>query len=55
MKVKMTLPALTEAASPFWRPIKYSLFHRSGWQRLPGISETRMKSRFRTSTWKRST
>jgi radical SAM superfamily enzyme YgiQ (UPF0313 family) len=26
MKVKMILPALTEAASPFWRPIKYSLF-----------------------------
>jgi radical SAM superfamily enzyme YgiQ (UPF0313 family) len=26
MKVKMVLPALTEAASPFFRPIKYSLF-----------------------------
>jgi radical SAM superfamily enzyme YgiQ (UPF0313 family) len=26
MKVKMILPALTEATSPFWRPIKYSLF-----------------------------
>ena len=26
MKVKMILPALTEAKSPFWRPIKYSLF-----------------------------
>src|SRR5919206_1955546 len=26
MKVKMTPPALTEAKSPFWRPIKYSLF-----------------------------
>ena len=26
MKVKMILPALTEANSPFWRPIKYSLF-----------------------------
>lgn len=26
MKVKMILPALTEAASPFFRPIKYSLF-----------------------------
>ena len=25
MKVKMILPALTEATSPFWRPIKYSL------------------------------
>lgn len=26
MKVKMILPALIEAKSPFWRPIKYSLF-----------------------------
>ncbi len=26
MKVKMILPAVTEATSPFWRPIKYSLF-----------------------------
>src|SRR6266705_1681517 len=26
MKVKMILPALTEAISPFFRPIKYSLF-----------------------------
>lgn len=26
MKVKMILPALTEAESPFFRPIKYSLF-----------------------------
>jgi radical SAM superfamily enzyme YgiQ (UPF0313 family) len=26
MKVKMILPALIEARSPFWRPIKYSLF-----------------------------
>ena len=26
MNVKMILPALTEAKSPFWRPIKYSLF-----------------------------
>ncbi len=26
MRVKMILPALTEARSPFWRPIKYSLF-----------------------------
>ena len=25
-KVKLILPALTEATSPFWRPIKYSLF-----------------------------
>lgn len=26
LKVKLILPALTEAESPFWRPIKYSLF-----------------------------
>lgn len=26
MKVKMILPLLTEAKSPLWRPIKYSLF-----------------------------
>jgi len=26
MRVKMILPALTEARSPYWRPIKYSLF-----------------------------
>jgi radical SAM superfamily enzyme YgiQ (UPF0313 family) len=26
MQIKMILPALTEAKSPFWRPIKYSLF-----------------------------
>ncbi len=26
LRVKMILPALTEAKSPFWRPIKYSLF-----------------------------
>lgn len=26
MKIKMILPALTEASSPFFRPIKYSLF-----------------------------
>ena len=30
MKVKMILPALTEATSPFWRPIKYSLFPAAG-------------------------
>src|SRR5207237_10026724 len=26
MKVKMILPALTEATSPYFRPIKYALF-----------------------------
>lgn len=26
MQIKLILPALTEATSPYWRPIKYSLF-----------------------------
>jgi hypothetical protein len=26
LRVKLVLPALTEATSPYWRPIKYSLF-----------------------------
>src|SRR5438094_2518920 len=25
-RVKLILPALTEATSPYWRPVKYSLF-----------------------------
>lgn len=36
MKVKMILPALTEAASPFFRPIKYSLFPPLGLATLAG-------------------
>ena len=36
MKVKMILPALTEAHSPFWRPIKYSLFPPLGLATLAG-------------------
>ncbi len=36
MKVKMILPALTEAKSPFWRPIKYSLFPPLGLATLAG-------------------
>ena len=36
MKVKMMLPALTEAKSPFWRPIKYSLFPPLGLATLAG-------------------
>ncbi|HEX9074628.1 MAG TPA: radical SAM protein [Anaerolineae bacterium] len=39
MKVKMILPALTEAASPFWRPIKYSLFPPLGLATLAGYLE----------------
>ena len=36
MIVKMILPALTEAKSPFWRPIKYSLFPPLGLATLAG-------------------
>jgi len=36
MKVKLLLPALTEATSPFWRPIKYSLFPPLGLATLAG-------------------
>ncbi len=36
MKVKLILPALTEATSPLWRPIKYSLFPPLGLATLAG-------------------
>lgn len=36
MKVKLILPALTEALSPYWRPIKYSLFPPLGLATLAG-------------------
>ncbi len=36
MKIKMILPALIEAKSPFWRPIKYSLFPPLGLATLAG-------------------
>lgn len=36
MKVKMILPALTEALSPFWRPIKYHLFPPLGLATIAG-------------------
>src|SRR6476660_3858199 len=36
MKVKMILPALTEATGPYWRPIKYSLFPPLGVATLAG-------------------
>lgn len=36
MKVKMVLPALTEATSPLFRPIKYSLFPPLGLATLAG-------------------
>ncbi len=36
MKVKMILPALTKAISPFFRPIKYNLFPPLGLASLAG-------------------
>jgi radical SAM superfamily enzyme YgiQ (UPF0313 family) len=39
MKVKMILPALTEAKSPFWRPIKYHLFPPLGLATIAGFFE----------------
>jgi radical SAM superfamily enzyme YgiQ (UPF0313 family) len=39
MKVKMILPALTEAKSPFFRPIKYSLFPPLGLATLAAYLE----------------
>src|SRR3972149_12177815 len=36
MRVKMILPALAEANSPFWRPIKSSLFPPLGLVTLAG-------------------
>jgi radical SAM superfamily enzyme YgiQ (UPF0313 family) len=36
LKVKMILPALTEAKGPYWRPIKYSLFPPLGLATLAG-------------------
>jgi radical SAM superfamily enzyme YgiQ (UPF0313 family) len=37
LKVKLVLPALTEATSPYWRPIKYSLFPPLGLATLAGF------------------
>ena len=54
MKVKMILPALTEATSPFWRPIKYSLFPPLGLATLAGYLRRRRRGRrSRTSTSRR--
>src|SRR5215207_1483275 len=41
--VKMILPALTEATSPFWRPIKYSLFPPIGLATLAGFLDDDVK------------
>ncbi len=46
----MILPALTEAVSPLFRPIKYSLFPPWAWPPWPRTSSPRMRSRSRTST-----
>lgn len=40
MKAKLILPALDEAKSPFWRPIKYSLFPPIGLATLAGHFRT---------------
>ena len=40
MKVKMILPALTEAKSPYWRSIKYSLFPPLGLATLAGYLDS---------------
>src|SRR6476620_4172240 len=40
MKIKMILPALTEAKSPYWRPIKYSLFPPLGLATLAAYCNT---------------
>jgi radical SAM superfamily enzyme YgiQ (UPF0313 family) len=36
LRVKFILPALTEATSPYWRPVKYSLFPPLGLATLAG-------------------
>jgi hypothetical protein len=36
MRVKLILPALTEALSPYWPPIKYALFPPLGLATLAG-------------------
>ncbi len=43
MKVKLILPALTEATSPFWRPIKYSLFPPLGLATLAGYLDRKRR------------
>jgi len=40
MKIKMILPALMEAKSPYWRPIKYSLFPPLGLATLAAYCES---------------
>src|SRR5688572_19312685 len=41
-RVKLILPALTEATSPYWRPIKYSLFPPLGLATLAAYLDPRL-------------
>ena len=54
MKVKLILPALTEATSPLWRPIKYSLFPPLGLATLAAYLDDHDIAEFRMSTSSRS-
>ena len=50
--VKMILPALTEATSPYWRPIKYSLFPPLGLATLAAYLDPDVEISFNdTDTW----
>ena len=53
MRVKMILPALTEALSSFFRPIKYSLFPPLGLATLAGYLPPDAEIDCRTSMWSR--
>ena len=56
VKVKLILPALTEATSPFFRPIKYSLFPPLGLATLAAyLRHGRRRRRWSTSTSSGST
>ncbi len=48
LRVTFILPALTEATSPYWRPIKYSLFPPLGLATLAAY--LRQTTRRRSST-----
>ena len=51
----MVLPALTEATSPLFRPIKYSLFPPLGLATLAGYLDRGRRGDVRTSTSSGST
>ena len=46
LSVKLILPALTEATSPYWRPIKYSLFPPLGLATLASYLSPDDRARF---------